>query len=372
MSEDLVITGVGMVTPLGGSAPATWEALLRGESIATHTRLPVEADERTSRVGRLATAAAREATRNAGWDGDAEFAIVVGTSKGPVESWIAAPLPPPSDNAATAGRAEFGLASVASEVAQQLGRPGATRITLSAACASGLHALVRAALMIRHGEATRVLVVAAEASVHPLFLGSFERLGVLAPPGERCRPFDVNRRGFLMSEAAAAVCLEPAGPRLARDPLVRLGPMVMGADASSLVAGDPNGETLRRLLRRCVAAGPVDLYHAHGTGTVLNDALELAAIDGLFAGEVAARPAVYSHKAALGHSLGAAGLLGVVISTRCHVQGRVPANLNTRRRMPAEHVSISSEAAERPIGRSITCATGFGGAMAAVTLENPR
>src|SRR3954464_875948 len=106
------------------------------------------------------------------------------------------------------------------------------RLTVSAACASGLLALIRGALMIKSGEAKRVLVVGAEASVHELFIGSFRRLGVLAKAGEGCRPFDEGRSGFLMSEAGAAVCLE-SGDGGAGEVLIEK--MAMGGDATHLI-----------------------------------------------------------------------------------------------------------------------------------------
>ena len=81
-------------------------------------------------------------------------------------------------------------------------------MTLSAACASGIYALIRAVMMIQAGEVQRAIVVASESSLHALFTASFARLGVLAPPGYGCRPFDRQRQGFVISEAAAAVCLE--------------------------------------------------------------------------------------------------------------------------------------------------------------------
>ena len=102
----------------------------------------------------------------------------------------------------------FGLAQMSAEIAMELQAGRGPRLIFSAACASGLHALIRGAMLIHSGEAKRVLVAAAEASIHPLFLGSFKRLGLLPRPGVGCRPFDLHRDGFLMSEAAAAVCLE--------------------------------------------------------------------------------------------------------------------------------------------------------------------
>jgi 3-oxoacyl-[acyl-carrier-protein] synthase II len=259
-----------------------------------------------------------------------------------------------------------GLGDVARDVAAALDLRG-PRLTVSAACASGLHALARGALMIRSGEALQVLVVAAEASVHPLFLGSFQRLGVLAKPGEGCRPFDQYRTGFYMSDAAAAVLLEAAGDGDDAPGAVYVDRFALGGDATHLTGGDPHLSTLRHLLGRVVDGRPVDLVHAHGTGTPTNDEAELAAIESVL-GDDAPLPALYSHKGALGHSLGAAGLLSVVINCQAHATGVVPPNVRTRDPLPAARVSISRDVVRRPIRRSVAIAAGFGGATAAVSM----
>ena len=245
------------------------------------------------------------------------------------------------------------------------------RLTVSAACASGLHALVRGAMMIRAGEARQVLVVAAEASVHPLFLGSFQRLGVLAGPGDGCRPFDRNRTGFYMSEAAAAVVLEAVNEEDDADAVdsIHLDRYAVGADATHLTGGDPQLRTLRYLLTRVIDDRPVDLVHAHGTGTAVNDEAELAAIESTLSAQDAP-PILYSHKGALGHSLGAAGLLSVVINCQAHSCGAVPPNVQTCTPLATRHVSVSSASMRRDIRRSVAIAAGFGGATAVVSLAS--
>ena len=119
----------------------------------------------------------------------------------------------------TGGLSPTGLAQIADELGSGLALRG-PRLTVSAACASGLVALIRAAMLIRNDEADFALVVAAEASVHPLFIGSFRRLGVLPKTTGGCRPFDQHREGFFISEAAAAVWLE-------RAIVFRMKPMVL-------------------------------------------------------------------------------------------------------------------------------------------------
>jgi 3-oxoacyl-[acyl-carrier-protein] synthase II len=357
-----LIVGCGLVTPLGRTVAQNWRALLAGQSITDHAR--VEGIVRhPSRVTSLAIEAAAEAMLDAGWRDASDHidtAIIVGTSKGPVENWLTTPPPSiaKSDNQKVpAGRSNFGLAGMAKDLADHIGLTSGPRLTLSAACASGLHALIRGCMMIQTGETRRVLVVAAEASVHPLFIASFNRLGVLPPAGVPCRPFDLNRQGFLMSDAAAAVCLEASNK-----PGVCVDRYTLGGDATHLTGSKSDGAVLAHLLRQ-VMPRDVDLIHAHGTGTVLNDATELTALE---AQCVETIPHLYSHKGSLGHSLGASGLVSVVINRECHRAGTVPGNANTAAPCPRSKLEISGAAAERNVCRSIAIASGFGGPTAVI------
>jgi 3-oxoacyl-[acyl-carrier-protein] synthase II len=349
-SSRVALRAWSMLTPFGDSR-ATWDALLSGQSIDDHARCDdVPGNPRASQLARRVA----HATASHGLDDDA--AVIVGTSKGSVEDWLAGALPP------------AGLADIAGTIATALRLQG-PRLTVSAACASGLHALIRAAMMIRSGEARQALVVAAEASVHPLFLGSFQRLGVLAAPGAGGRPFDRNRSGFYMSEAAAAVLLEAEeteGEEIAGR--VYLENFAMGGDAAHLTGGDPELRTLRHLLARVVDGRPVDLVHAHGTGTPTNDGAELAAIESAVIDQ-RNPPSLFSHKGALGHSLGAAGLVSVVINCQAHATGIVPPNAHTREPLATSRLSLSTGIVRRPVRRSIAIAAGFGGATAVVGLR---
>jgi 3-oxoacyl-[acyl-carrier-protein] synthase II len=350
-----VISGIGLVTPLGTGVRETWDALLAGRFINDHAKVPFEFHANLPRISRLAIRAAREAVGDAD---PSEAALVVGTSKGPVEEW----LMPPSRLSDVGRSVRLGLATVAADVAAEMSI-GGPRLTLSAACASGLHALIRGATLIESGEFCRVLVIGCEASVCPPFIASFQRLGVLPPAGFGCRPFDRSRAGFLMSEAAAAVLLSAEGPGMG----IGIDRFAIGADATHLTGMDPHGRTLRRVLASSLNGSPVDLIHAHGTGTTLNDEIELAAFEDLV--EDAAPPALYSHKGALGHSLGAAGLVSVVLNVRSHQTGIVLPNVRTSDPLPTR-LTIDQSPVRRTIARSLAVAAGFGGAIAAVTLRD--
>jgi 3-oxoacyl-[acyl-carrier-protein] synthase II len=388
-----VIAGYGLLTPLGATAGETWNALVAGRAISDHAK--VEAFNGPARSFDMASRVAQEAIGHARWgtlSADDSTALIVATSKGPVENWLAVGaaglgttrrLSVSSSFTAPPGQFEnrtFGLAQIATHLADEFHLSG-PRLTLSAACASGLHGLIRASMMIESGEVRRAIVVAVEASVHPLFLANFERLGVLAPAGRGCRPFDLHREGFLMSEAAAAVCLErddefsPGNTRIDR--------YALGGDATHLTGGDPDGQTLRYLFRRVMDGRRVELIHAHGTGTVLNDTVELNAIEAVTESVRNADPtgaleshrppvALYSHKGALGHSLGASGLVSVVINCIAQWHGVVPGNVNTSEPMRCKGVEIGRHVRKIELERSVAIATGFGGPTAVIGLASDR
>ncbi len=379
MQSNAVITGIGLLTPLGLSADATWSSLLAGQSIGDHATIALATPTAGDRVAMLARRAAAEAIAQAGWSeatlSDPRTALVVATSKGEVVAWIT-PSPHGAENSRVTGgpqpsgvasvdavRAEdkhivcngpqpSGVASVAAAVATDLGMTG-PRLTVSAACAGGLQAIIRATVLLAAGDADRVLVVAAEASVHAMFLGSFGRMGVLARPEIGCRPFDARREGFLMAEAAAAVCVERDGDG------VRIVRVALAGDAHHLTAPDPSGIALRRMLGYLAGDDPIDLVHAHATGTQLNDPVELAAI-AESVGDPRRPPVVYSHKAALGHSLGAAGLVAGALNVLAHRHGVVPGNIHTTDPLAAPGCVLSPTPIRRTIGRSLLLANGFG------------
>jgi 3-oxoacyl-[acyl-carrier-protein] synthase II len=377
------ITGLGLITPLGRGVEQTWRALLEKQFIRDHARVPetfirdtgqpvagsLAHHARTespchsdSRVSLLARHAICEAVVSAAWNrqqlADPETALLVGTSKGPVESWLGGVFAADRDEG-------FGLSELGTSIARSIRLGAGPLLTYSAACASGLHGLIQAVLLLKSGGAKRALVVAAEASVHPLFIGSFRRLGVLPPEGVGCRPFDRDREGFLISEAAAAVCLEIGSDKPG---IARIDRFAMAGDATHLTGSDPDGKAMRYVLGRAVDGRDVDLFHAHATGTKLHDPVELSAIASCNPG--GGRPAtVYSHKGAVGHSLGAAGLVSIVLNCMAHQTSSVPSNVQTQNPIeipPA--LELRRDVVHRPFHRSVALAAGFGGAMAAVSL----
>lgn len=429
--HDIVIAGVGLITPLGGTLQQTWNNLLAGRFITDHCRAMKRREGDEPNVIELADIAAKQAIAAAGWDNelrDDRTALIVGTSKGPADEWLVGSRrgaeppetstdfsgadesrgstvswpragspcserrhPPTSDKpscefvtsvpkcesvpsgailpgltsvvAVPACPRISGLHEIAEALSSRLELMTGPKLTVSAACASGMHALFRAAMLLQQGDADRVLVVASESSLHEAFIHSFRRLGVIATPGEPCRPFDRNRSGFLISEAAAAICLEC---RLAKPGEVVMDGYAIGADASHLTSTNPQALALKSCLKRVLNGRPTDLIHAHATGTVANDPIELSAIDAI-AGD--GQAIIYSHKGSFGHTLGASGMVATVLNWMAHQTRQVPGNVSTLDPLATSAGRISRETVNRPIRRSIAIAAGFGGATGVVGLR---
>lgn len=292
----------------------------------------------------LGSMACLQALADAGWSAEVcaqgDTALIVATSKGPVLRLLEACAALKSDRPLAerlAWHVAMGPAALQT-VLTEIVKPGGAVQTHIAACAGSLIALQQACNGIRRGEFTRAVVVAADASIDPIFEHSFDNLGIFAKCDEtghrRCRPFDASGGGFFISEAAAAICLQ-AGDSGA----VEVENCWMGADATHLLAIDPAGRSLARGLRTCAGGHSVAFVHAHAAGTQ-HDQVEAGAI----AAACGNATPYFSHKRWLGHSLGASGLVGLVISTMCHQNAILP----------------TGQSISRP-ARSITIGQGFGG-----------
>jgi 3-oxoacyl-[acyl-carrier-protein] synthase II len=361
VNTPLTITGTGLITVLG-YGPNLWQRLRAGDSaegrisddiLAEHAASHSAVDTHLDRAVRLALYAAREALASH-WTADRisspHTGLFVGTSKGPISSWLsaAARLRAGQGIEHLAAVVTGGVGHIAAELQKLLAMHGPAHTSV-AACASGLFAMHRAAQAIALGECDRALVVASDASIHPLFDACFANLGVLSkldPDGRRrCVPFDPQGRGFFLSEGAAAVLLERSPTSTAT---AMLDATWIGADGTHLLAIDPKTESLRYGLHKLAAGNPITFIHAHATGTA-HDQHELEAIRATLGNQ----PGIYSSKGCLGHTLGAAGLMSLVISARSHQFGQTP-----------DDKTVLDGA------RSITIAQGFGGHIALAALRS--
>jgi 3-oxoacyl-[acyl-carrier-protein] synthase II len=384
-----VVTGLGLLTPLGYSPWSTFRALLEGRTICdrdaglAQTVDPVQLARHVGTVSvarmgagdpavELAERAARQACQEAGVD-PLGLETIVASSKGAVTALESAILDRMADQAPQRmplilaarqlqmGNRDTGFAAEGMRcrdalvlgphgyLASMLMRRLGVRVvaTVVSACASGLTALdlARRMLVCRppSQQPSRILVVAAEASLLPLFIHSYRRLGVLAPlrPGEyRALPLDEGRRGFVLTETSAAMLLERA-QSVGHD-RIEIVDTATACDAHDMVRPSPTMDAIRHVSRRLLGRGPVDVLHPHAPGTIDHDELEMATHRAL------AGPAcdVYACKGALGHGLGAAGLVAAVVACLCAMSGRRPPMPWLRR--PIAAVRPEADRSDRP------------------------
>lgn len=385
----LAVTGLGAITALGGTAPATWERLVRGErgfreltlfeADGYRSKLVAEVEgiascegTQTSRTGELALRAAREAIEDAGLprEGVRVGLVVGGTTAGMLEteSLLAVLLGPEGVDPAAREKAlsrmlSHPLSAATDRIARELG-PFVRARSLSSACSSGANAIMVGATWIELGLVDAVVCGASDALCR-VTLAGFNALGAIDPAG--ARPFDRRRRGLTLGEGAGFVVLERAedAARRGKRAICTLLGWAARSEAHHITNPEPTGSAPARAMAAALArAGlrpaDVDYVNAHGTGTPLNDPMESKAIARVL-GDDARRVPVSSAKGQIGHTLAAAGAIETVITALAIAHGVVPPTGGLEEpdpECPLVHVT-KSEA--RPIRAAITSSFGFGG-----------
>jgi 3-oxoacyl-[acyl-carrier-protein] synthase II len=332
--RDVVITGVGAVTPLGG-ARGLHERWAAGETAfrdgeapcadfdVTDFMTPKQA-RRADRATQLAVAAGDEALADAGWaDGlpyDPELiGCVLGTGIGGIST-----IEGNQDSLRDKGPGSVSPLAIP----LMMGNAGSAAISLRhdlrgpvfsvvSACAAGSHAIGTALRMIQHGEAEAMVTGAAEAPLTPLSRACFARMNALSPTGVS-RPFDARRDGFVMGEGSGVLVLEDGDAARARGARILGTLRGYGAsgDAHHITAPHADGRGGARAMTVAIndaglTAADIDYVNAHGTSTQLNDRAETRALK-LALGERASQIPVSSTKSAIGHLLGAAGAVEAI------------------------------------------------------------
>jgi len=408
----IAVTGMGLILPTGIGLPgadavfagATAVGYLNGEAaFPSGTGAPAAAfvppadTLNEDRAAQMAVAAADEAWREAALDRSPlppdRVAVVISLSKGGVfamSRWAdRLPGTRPRRGAGCRGQGGDAADAMVRSDPSAAGRRVAARFGLEGpvlapvtACASGATALAWAAALVGRGAADAALVGAAEASLHPLVLGGYRRMGVLAEPdgdpATSVRPFSATRRGFAIGEGAGVLVLESCASAERRGvrPLAVLRGWATGSHAASLTDVEPGGATLARIIRTALrrsGVGPegVDLVHAHGTATAANDATEARAIRSAL-GSAADGVSVCSTKGSHGHLLGAAAAVEAVLTVLAIQRSLVPPTVNLTDPDPAIGLDCTPLVARsRPIRWALKMASGFGGQMAAIVLARP-
>ncbi len=393
----VVITGVGAVTPLGVGADTSLQRWVAGESGIEDSLARCQEFEatdflskkdarRTDRFTQFALAAAQEALSQAGFeDGppiDSErVGCIIATGVGGLATIETghdvlrdkgAGSVPPQLVPMMMPNASAGM------LALRYGLRGPSH-SVASACAAGADAIGTATRLIRTGEADAVVTGGAEAGLTPLARAAFDNLGALSPSGIS-RPFDARRDGFVMGEGAGVLVLEDAETAEQRGQPVLGEILGFGAtsDAHHITAPQPEGTGASRAIERALenaGIGPedVDYVNAHGTSTPLNDRAEtLALVEAL--GEAAKRIPVSSTKSVIGHLLGAAGAVEVILTVLALRQNVTPPTVGWEEREEGMDLDYVPEA--RPLETrngdgavAISNAFGFGGHNAVVCLR---
>ncbi len=375
-----VVTGLGIVSPVGIGAEASWDALVSGRSgidrITLFDTTPFEVDvagevkgfeageymdakdaRRHDRNTHFAVAAAGEALRDAGLLGGNgrvtgvnadRFGMVFGSGIGGIGILLEGQKI--LDERGPRRVSPFLLPhmlpdSASGQVAIQYGLRGPNMAVVSA-CATGGHAIGEAMEAIVRGQADIMLGAGTEAPLVPLAFAGFGQMRALGTPkdpdtGEynpaiASRPFDATRNGFVVAEGSAVLVLEELEHALARGarPMAEVIGYGSAADAFDMAAPAERGEGNQRAMRAALeraGIGPeeVDYINAHGTSTPLNDRFETHAIRDVF-GEHADQLAVSSTKSMTGHAMGAAGAIEAFVCVKVVTTGCIPPTINYR------------------------------------------
>jgi 3-oxoacyl-[acyl-carrier-protein] synthase II len=402
MKRRVVVTGMGMITPLGIGVEKSWTALCQGESgIGPITRFdatPLKCQiagelkdfhpldfldskfiRRFDPFIQYAMAAARMAVEDSGLkvniDNENRVGVIMGTAVGACTSFESAhsfvaqgnlgKVPPFLILNATAN-------SAAGVIAIQYGAKGTHHLVMEA-CASGTNAIGLGFKCIQRGEADAMIAGGAEAPITASMLASLDILGALTSkrngePEKASRPFDGDRDGFVPGEGSGVVVLEALDIALERG--AKIYGEVIGygnnCDAFHYTSPTLDGEGPARCIKLAlndagIEPTEVDYINAHGTSTVINDLAETRAIKSVF-GEHAKKLAISSNKSAIGHLWGAAGAVEATFSLLTIASGIIPPTINQEFPDPECNLDyVPNKARKSPVTVALSNSFGFGG-----------
>jgi 3-oxoacyl-[acyl-carrier-protein] synthase II len=399
----VVVTGIGLITPVGNDVESSWKALLAGCSGGgpiTHFEATPDYDvrfacevkgfepeqymerkeaRRTDRFAHFAIAASEQAVRASGLlessalDRD-RVGVLIGSGIGGIATFEeqARLMVERGPKRISPFFVPMFIPDIAAgHVSMRYGFRGPNLATVSA-CASSAHAVGLAMRMIQRGDADVMIAGGAEATITPMTIAGFGNMKALSArnesPETASRPFDATRDGFVLGEGSATLVLESlvhargrGAPILAE--LIGFG---QSADAHHLTAPAPEGVGAQLAMRHVLAdAGirPEDVQYinAHGTSTPMNDLNETLAIKAVF-GEAARQLVVGSTKSMTGHLLGAAGAVEAAICTLVVREGRIPPTINFTTPDPACDLDYAhNRLVERDVEVALSNSFGFGG-----------
>ena len=403
IDRKVVITGIGVVTPVGKDRASYWDALKAGRSGIDRITAFDAADydckiagevkdfnatpffnnpkdvRRTDRYTQLAMAASKLAIADSGIDLEkvdrTRFGVVIGSGIGGLKTL--------EDqhtvlmNKGPGRISPFMIPMMISNMASgltsmELGLCGPNFSTVSA-CATACHALGEAWRMIQHGEADIFLAGGAEATIVPLGIGGFSAMKALSTrndePQRASRPFDKDRDGFVMGEGSGVLVIEELEHAKRRGAHIycELAGYGLSADAYHMTSPLPEGEGAARCMRMAmdkagVSPEDVDYVNAHGTSTGMGDICETKAIKAVFGQHAKNGLLVSSTKSMIGHLLGAAGSVEMAACIMAICEGVVPPTINLDNPDPECDLDyVPHVARERKVRVAINNSFGFGG-----------
>jgi 3-oxoacyl-[acyl-carrier-protein] synthase II len=360
MPRRIVVTGIGVITPIGTGREHFWSNLLAGRcGIAPVTSMDTRcycvhrgAEVRDfdagkyvrelegahlGRASQFAIAAARLALTDAAVDLASitldRSGVSMGTTSGEpriIERFDDQYLGGQLDKVGPEFMSLYPCHVIAAHVAAELGFE-ADNLTIPAACAAGNYAIAHAFDILRSGRADLMLAGGADSFSRITFTG-FARLGAIAP--EICQPFDRNRRGMIPGEGAGLVVLEPLDRAIQRGARVyaEVAGYGLSCDAHHMTSAHPEGYGAARAMEKALTESgmePEDVSYisAHGTGTLTNDRLETIAVKRVFR-DIAYRTPISSIKSMLGHTMGAASAIEAAACALAILHDRIPPTIH--------------------------------------------
>jgi 3-oxoacyl-[acyl-carrier-protein] synthase II len=403
----VVVTGIGMISPLGSSVQKTWDGLLAGKSgIGPITRFDPEGLEttiagevkdfdpleymdrkevrRADRFAQFAVAVAAQALADAQLKVTPELAprigVAFGSGIGGVETLVDNILSHDKDPKRVSPFLipMMIIDMAAGEIAMKYGAKGPNMGHVSA-CASSANAIGEAAEIIRRGQADVMLAGGAEAGLIRIAIGAFNQARALSTrndaPEKASRPFDRERDGFVFSEGAGCLVLEGLDYARAREAriIAELLGYGLSADAYHVTAPPPGGEGAVRAMQMAITdaglpAERIGYVNAHGTSTQANDGAETAALKTVF-GEHARKLAISSTKSMTGHTLGAAGAIEAGICILAMRDGMLPPTINQEVPDPECDLDyVPNRSRKAQVDVTLTNSMGFGGHNVALVI----
>jgi 3-oxoacyl-[acyl-carrier-protein] synthase II len=407
----VVVTGMGAISPVGLDVPSLWDSVVNGRSGIDYissfdtknfvTKFAAEVKnfnaetyvnrkqvKHMDRFTQFAVASSLQAVESARLkitDQNAgEIGVIIGNSVCGLLSVceqfrILTESGPDRVSPAFAPTMTGDAASV--QTSLLLGTKG-INYSPSSACASGTDAIGQAFEVISEGRAKAVIAGGTEVPVIPLVMAAFNAIRALSikneNPQEACRPFDMDRDGFVMGEGAAMMVLEDRETALERGAPILAEMVAYGSssDAFHLIQPAPDGAGAVRavkmaLSRSGISPGEIDFIHAHGTATLLNDRVESGVIKQIF-GERANKIPISATKSMTGHLLGASGSLGAVITVMAMKHGMAPPTINLTNPDPDCDLDfVPNKARPVNIRNAMVNSFGFGGHNAVLVFRQP-